>query len=216
MRFNRSLGEVTGFGAVALVGVVLIVSAAEASLPTGGMLLPRPKGPARNDMPASTSVTVYRIPSAVAYGLPLNRLDSPRELADDQSVYALRLPRNAHARPIESYRADRRGYAGLHGICVVTLRDERRLATPRPDIYSVYLSQRYEFASPAAKAAFDANPAQYAPAYEGRDAVMVAAGTDRGVGTLRHAGFYREHLYLFQTEDGLREFCRNPQRFAVR
>lgn len=215
MRRSESLWYVGGFGVSALMGAVLIVSAAEASLPTGGMLLPRPRGPARSDMPASTSIVVYRIPSGVAYGLPWNESGSPAELTDDDSVYAVKLPENGDARPIESYRPDRRGYGGLHGICVVTLRDQRRLATPQSQFYSVYLSQRYEFASSEAKDAFDANPALYAPAFEGRDAVMVAWASDDGLGTLRYAGFYRQRLYLFQSADSRDEFCRDPRRYAV-
>lgn len=214
MRRSESLWYVGGFGVTAALGAVLLVSVAEASLPTGGMMLPRPRGPARSDMPASTSITVYRIPSAVAYGLRDGRTAGRPELTDDESVYGVRLPESWDAKPIETYELDLKDYAGLQGICVVTLCDQRRLAKPRPELYSVYLSKRYEFATPKAKAAFDADPARYAPALEGRDVVLTAAGVDDGVGTLRYAGFYRERLYLFQTADSRREFCKSPRRFA--
>jgi YHS domain-containing protein len=217
MRRSGSVLYLGGFGAAAVVGAVLVVSNVEASLPTGGMLRQRPRGPARSDMPASTSIMVYRIPSAVAYGMTAGR-STPRplpELTDDESVYGIRLPENA-GQELAARQIGNNDYAGLKGVCVVTLRDERRLAVPRPELYSMFGGRRYEFATPAAKSAFDADPLHYAPVLEGRDLVMMAAGMSDDVGTLRHAGFYRERLFLFQSAENLREFCRDPRRFTGR
>lgn len=215
MRRSESLTHLGGFGITAVLGVVLIVTMAEASLPTGGMLRQMPRGPARADMPASTSITVYRIPSAVAYGLRPGQAAPPRILNDEESVYGVRLPENsAIAIGAQQFGSDL--YAGLRGVCVVTLRDERRLAAPRPELFSMFGGRRYEFATPKAKAAFDAEPLAYAPVLEGRDVVLTVGGVDEAVGTLRHAGFYRERLFLFQSAENLIEFSRDPRRFIGR
>ena len=69
---NESFWYVGSFAGAAVLGAALLASVAEARLSTGGIMLARPRGPARSDMPSSTAITVYSIPSAVAYGLPEN------------------------------------------------------------------------------------------------------------------------------------------------
>lgn len=106
-------------------------------------------------------------------------------------------------------------FAGMKGICPVTLREERRVVTPRPGLTSDFQGRRYSFATPEAKAAFDADPEKYAPAFGGRDVVLTSAGAIEAVGSLKHAGFYRERLYLFQSEDTCKAFYDAPRRFAL-
>lgn len=253
----RRLGRT---GTAGLLTAVLAASAAEAALPTGGMLLPRPRGPARADLPTPTAISVYRIPTATAYGIFVG--SSPSQASEDlfsseaaneetASVAANRLvirPRVAMApNPFEAFESTPQTsaanesagdsvveplpdawatedvsagpsdtmFAGLRGICPVTLREERRVVTPQPGLVSEYEGRRYEFATPEAKAAFDADPGKYAPAFGGRDVVLTSAGATEAVGSLKHAGFYRERLYLFQTEDTCKAFHDAPRRFAI-
>ncbi len=262
-------------GSAGMLATLLAASVADAALPTGGMLLPRPKGPSRNDLPSSTSFSAYRVPSAIAYGMggasdtasgdsafavastrsPAKRtatvnlqsserqpLIQPRTLASNDAENAFSRLEPATDQPLELSPFDASGevspatfadlrtveaadhasvepagkFAGLKGICRVTLREERRVVTPRPELFSMHGGRRFEFATPDAKAAFDANPQMYAPVLGGRDVVLTASGADEAIGSLKHAGFFRERLYLFQSDESCRAFRENPRRFAVR
>jgi YHS domain-containing protein len=252
-------------GSAGLLATLLAVSTAEAALPTGGMLLPRPRGPARADLPACTAIDVHRVPSKLAYGIG----DTPGALVggrdaaegfaehhnrpaavDPNAVGGRRMPGeprrvaavgepNPFGPPdtavpalgrFEAITADGilsvegatastpqtdATYGGLKNVCPVTLREEQRVVPPQPHLFSIYAGRRYEFATPEAKAAFDAAPAYYAPALGGRDVVLTADGSVEALGTLRYAGVYRERLYLFQSEETCKRFYENPVRFAV-
>lgn len=239
----RLLGR-TGIAGV--LATTFAAQAAEATLPTGGMMRPRPRGPARADLPSPTSISATRIPSAAAYGItgqPVVFRDGgmladeapaapPTIAADEANPFVVPEPAAAGedatppadsvteqppsdaTEPVSAEPSDG-DFAGLKGICPVTLREERRAVTPRPELSSEHAGRRYEFATPEAKAAFDADPERYAPALGGRDVVLTAGGAEEAVGSLRHAGFYRERLYLFQTEESYKEFYANPRRFVV-
>lgn len=252
-RFGRT-------GTASVLATVLAASAAEAALPTGGMMLPRPHGPARCDLPAPTAISTFRIPSATAYGLvgtttpskEMGDIFSPEPKEEESAVMAsnhpLIQPRNATTpNPFESFEAEpatmtangvteatvverlpetwldeqpsetssEATFAGLKGICPVTLIEERRVVTPQPGLTTEFQGRSYSFATPQAKAAFEADPEKYAPAFGGRDVVLTAAGAIEAVGSLKHAGFYRERLYLFQSEDTCKAFYNAPRRFAL-
>lgn len=258
-----------------LLATLLAASMAEAALPTGGMLLPRPKGPSRSDLPSSTSTSAYRVPSATAYGITgscetsadghspavasresgakvtanLSTGDSshnrpliqPRVAAPEEAAQAFsaltpvtiesfdRNPFDASIAAAPVTFADQRepgdaknsraghdgAFAGLKGICPVTLREERRVVTPRPEFSSLFGGCQFEFATTEAKAAFDASPERYAPVLGGRDVVLTATGAEEAIGSLKHAGFYRQRLYLFSTDESCKSFYENPRRFAV-
>jgi len=275
-------------GSMGLVASLLAASASGGSLPTGGMLLPKPKGPSRSDLPANTAINVYRIPSAAAYGIsdvnksfsgrdfskfasadapereavrprathrpmvqpaslaeatpvqlrpqiyprpvqevvvseftPLERSDEPqlqRNPFDDSQV--VQPATFTDLRPAEAKRNanvsvdEARVFAGLKGICPVTLIEERRVVTPRADLFTIANGCRFEFATRDAKALFDSEPEKYVPAHGGRDIVLTAAGEKDAIGSLKHAGIYRGRLFLFQTAETCRAFYVNPQGFA--
>jgi hypothetical protein len=277
-------------GSAGLVASLLAASAAGGSLPTGGMLLPKPKGPSRNDLPSNTAINVYRVPSAAAYGIsdvnksfsgrdfstiaaaekakrsarpaeatpvhvaavtefmqpveiaeatpvqirprptqnvmvsdfsPLERADDPqlqRNPLDDATT--VQPATFTDLRPAEAKqnvmldREEARIFAGLKGICPVTLIEERRVVTPRAELFTIANGCRFEFATPEAKSLFDTEPERYVPALGGRDSVLTAAGEQNAVGTLKHAGIYRERLFLFQTAETCRAFYVNPRAFT--
>ena len=289
-------------GSAGLIASLLAASAAGGSLPTGGMLLPKPKGPSRNDLPSSTAINVFRIPSAAAYGISdvnksfsgrdfskIANADPPRRAAprqaaperavhqpavSEQAVFQQAVaqqaaplaeatpvqirpqihPRVTHQvvvsefspleradepqlqpnpfdasqvvepatftdlRPAEAKRTpneeEARIFAGLRGICPVTLIEERRVITPRSDLFTIANGCRFEFATPDAKAQFDAEPEKYIPVLCGRDIVLTGTGQSDAVGSLKHAGIYRGRLFLFQTAETCRAFYLNPQQFA--
>lgn len=266
-------------GSAGLVASLLAASAAGGSLPTGGMLLPKPKGPSRNDLPAATAINAYRVPSAAAYGISdVNKSYAGRDFskiasaerapqaapqrvaplaeatpvqirpliharpAQEVAVSEFRPLERAHepqlqrnpfdeaqivqpatfidSRPAEAKRnvnldeEEARIFAGLKGICPVTLIDERRVVTPRAELFTIADGCRFEFATPEAKSLFDTEPERYIPALGGRDSVLSAAGEHKAIGSLKHAGIYRERLFLFQTAETCRAFYVNPRAFT--
>ena len=220
------------------------VSAAGAMLPTGHMLTPHPKGPAREDLPARTSTGPYRIPTKVAYGLvgpnvsprPTEHIvrisaDSPDpkiETKEPGSVTIVAapepktapMPRTSTApvaaqdSPIPTRNALAPVCQAFVAVCPVTLRDDRRPVAPKAQFSSVFEGQRYRFASAEAQATFDANPKRYAPARSGMDVVLAAQGKPNQPGSLKYAGFYRNRLYLFQSQQTADAFTKNPAKFA--
>jgi YHS domain-containing protein len=283
MRRSDILGRFVRGGAAGMAALVFAASAAEAALPTGGMLLPRPRGPARADLPSATAIAVFRIPSATAYGIagggvggedaavfanetPTETIPegageakesapliTPRTASAESNPFAPPAPEEtdavsaadpfapapigedptppaeaaaggftaAEAPPVPittepvSVEPEVAEFAGLKGVCPVTLRDERRSVTPNPELVSLHAGRRYEFATAEAKAEFDADPDRYAPALGGRDVVLTAHGAEDAVGSLKFAGYYHGRLYLFQSDETYRAFYENPKRYGV-
>ncbi len=103
---------------------------------------------------------------------------------------------------------------GLRGYCPVALRDERRLAAGYHHMHSTYESRTYRFSSLAAKAAFDANPSQYAPVAQGRDVTLLSLTRESREGSLEHGVWYRGRLYLFTSSHTLETFMAAPRAMA--
>ncbi len=100
------------------------------------------------------------------------------------------------------------------GFCPVTLRDGKTLVDGKAAFSSNFGGERFEFASAEAKAAFDADPERYSPAHAGRD-IVLAAGQIDVPGSLRHATYYKNRLYLFRSEQTCRLFESDPARYAA-
>lgn len=111
--------------------------------------------------------------------------------------------------------AERSGLKGLKGFCPVVLRDERDLIDANPAISSVHKGTTYSFSSRRAKALFDKNPQKYSPAASGRDVVKLGTYSESVEGSLDHAVWFRDRLYLFSDAESLRKFTGQPKRFAV-
>jgi YHS domain-containing protein len=94
------------------------------------------------------------------------------------------------------------------------LHDQRDLVDAKSAYSLVYESKTYYFASAEAKAVFERTPAKYAPVAGGVD-IVVKANSDQEVeGTLDHAAWYRDRLYLFSSPESLEAFSLNPQRYS--
>lgn len=124
---------------------------------------------------------------------------------------------SAAARLAELQRklAERSGLGGFQGFCPVALRDRRELLDSRPEFLSVFQNRTYELSSAEAKARFEADPARYAPASGGNDPVLVSRGEPEAEGSLTHAVWFKDRLYLFRTAETLREFNAEPTKFAA-
>jgi YHS domain-containing protein len=110
--------------------------------------------------------------------------------------------------------AERAELQGLKGFCPVQLRDERELRDARPQFSAEYEGATYNFSSAAALRKFQAKPYLYAPASSGEDVVLTAADNERVEGSLDHAVWYRDRLYLFQELGSLKSFVASPAKYA--
>jgi YHS domain-containing protein len=104
---------------------------------------------------------------------------------------------------------------GLKGFCPVTLRDERDLKDGRLAFAASYHGENYYLASAEAQAAFERNPAKYAPAAHGYDLALAAITGELREGSLDHAVWYRDRLYLFTSSESLKTFAAAPSAMAV-
>lgn len=103
----------------------------------------------------------------------------------------------------------------LDSICLVTLRDKRRLVTGRSQFSTTVKGHKHLFASAAAKAVFDENPNRYLPAADGCDVVLQASGEESCEGSLEKAVWYSSRLYLFATTESLQKFVSTPEKYAI-
>ena len=108
----------------------------------------------------------------------------------------------------------RKGLPGFKGFCPVALRDRRELVDARPDFNATFGLKTYTFSSAAARAAFEADPARYAPAGGGNDVVLMVTSGEEQAGQLEYALWYRDRLYLFHSRETLTLFNQDPQKFA--
>jgi len=110
--------------------------------------------------------------------------------------------------------AERGELRGLKGFCPVMLRDERDLKNALPEHHSTFKGRTYYFSSAEAKSAFDANPQQYAPMSGGQDVVMLKEKVTKE-GSLDHAVWFKDRLYLFTSQKTLEQFVATPKEFAI-
>ena len=103
--------------------------------------------------------------------------------------------------------------AGLRGRCVVALKSRQVIASD-PRFASVFEERTYYFSSEQAKAAFDQNPRNYAPAYGGLDPVSWLTSRQMEDGTI-----IREHngqFFLFSSKENWETFRAAPQRYVLK
>ena len=109
---------------------------------------------------------------------------------------------------------DRGDRAGLMGFCPVTLRDRRDLVDADPRYVAGHDGREYRFASTAARTKFLTDPDRYAPAAAGVDVVLREAGWGTKRGSLTHAVWYHNRLYLFVTRESMKRFMAEPGVYA--
>ncbi|HEX4070311.1 MAG TPA: hypothetical protein VHX68_04060 [Planctomycetaceae bacterium] len=109
---------------------------------------------------------------------------------------------------------ERVGQQGLKGFCPVALREHRELVDALPIFSSTFESQRYYFSSAEAKSHFDHAPQKYAPVAGGIDVVVKATSDHSVEGTLDHAVWFKDRLFLFSSPESLEAFSANPLPYA--
>lgn len=109
--------------------------------------------------------------------------------------------------------AERKEANGLKGFCPVVLRDERNLTDAKPLFHSKYKGNMYYFSSAVAKLKFDQQPEKYAPAAGGHDVVINKTNAGQVPGSLDHAVWFRDRLFLFSSQANKAAFVADPSQF---
>lgn len=110
--------------------------------------------------------------------------------------------------------AERGELRGLKGFCPVALRDDRDLKNALPEHHSTFQGRTYYFSTADAKTAFDENPQHYAPISGGQDVVLLKEKITKE-GSLDHAVWFKDRLYLFTSQKTLEQFVATPKEFAI-
>lgn len=110
--------------------------------------------------------------------------------------------------------AERGELRGLKGFCPVALRDDRDLKNALPEHHSTFQGRTYYFSTADAKTAFDENPKHYAPISGGQDVVLLKEKVTKE-GSLDHAVWFKDRLYLFTSQKTLEQFVATPKEFAI-
>jgi YHS domain-containing protein len=109
---------------------------------------------------------------------------------------------------------ERSGQSGLKGFCPVALRDDRELLDSQIEYQATFEGKTWFFSSARAKAKFLENPRKFVPVAGGADVVVLAHSRQDVPGTLDHALWFRERLYLFSSAESCQTFLRNPKQYA--
>ena len=103
---------------------------------------------------------------------------------------------------------------GLKGFCAVALRDARDLKNALPEHTSTFKGRTYYFSSDEAKATFEKHPELYAPISGGNDIVLLKEKVTKE-GSLDHAVWFKDRLYLFTSQKTLEQFVATPKEFVI-
>ncbi len=102
---------------------------------------------------------------------------------------------------------------GLDGYCPVALKHQRAWARGDQRWGWIHRGRTYLFSSPQARDEFGRNPDGYSPVLSGIDPVIALTQGQGVAGRREHGAEYRGLVFLFSTEQTLRQFESNPEGF---
>ncbi len=100
------------------------------------------------------------------------------------------------------------------GHCLVTAVESREIIDGSPRYQTKYRGHVLHFSSEEAKQTFLAQPNQYWPLFDGICSVAMLNDEERVMGKLEYAAFFRKRLWLFSTEENLKQFLEDPADVA--
>jgi len=100
------------------------------------------------------------------------------------------------------------------GCCAVSLKYERKWVPGDIQFGAVHRGRTYLFSSEAQRHQFLANPDAYSPVFSGIDPVMLLDGGQTSEGSRQFGYEYRGAFYLFASEETMKRFSENPDRYA--
>lgn len=103
----------------------------------------------------------------------------------------------------------------LSEVCLVSLLEDKQLVRGSSEFTETYESETYVFATATAATRFRDHPRRYRPVAGGHDLVGLKSGELVELGSLQHAAWYRQRLYLFTTGEHLQTFASSPRTFLL-
>lgn len=129
--------------------------------------------------------------------------------ADNEQKIPVRPAGRSRSAAIPDTRA-----AAFKGVCVVTAVQSREIVKGQPQYSSEFRGQTLWFQGPEQKALFDADPERFWPMLDGACAVTLSEDGQRQVGDFHYAAVFRKRVWLFSSEDAMRQFLKEPAEYA--
>ena len=100
------------------------------------------------------------------------------------------------------------------GHCLVTAVESREIVDGSPRHQTKYRGHVLHFSSEDAKQTFLAQPNEYWPLFDGICSVAMLNDDERVMGKLEYAAFFRKRLWLFSSEENMKQFLEDPADVA--
>lgn len=100
------------------------------------------------------------------------------------------------------------------GHCLVAAVESREIIDGSERHQTKYRGHVLHFSSEEAKQAFLAKPNDYWPLFDGICSVAMVNDEERVMGKLEYAAFFRKRLWLFSSEENLKQFLEDPADVA--
>ncbi len=102
----------------------------------------------------------------------------------------------------------------FNGTCVVSAVEEREIIAGSPRYQVNYRGHLLFFSSEDNKQTFLAQPVNYWPMLDGNCAVKMLDDEEKVPGELEYAAFFRKRLWVFSSEENMKEFLNDPAEVA--
>lgn len=100
------------------------------------------------------------------------------------------------------------------GHCLVAAVVNREIIDGSPRHQVKYRGHLLHFSTEEAKQEFLAHPAEYWPLFDGICSVAMVNDEERVMGKLEYAAFFRKRLWLFSSEENMKQFLEDPADVA--
>ncbi|MCH7686468.1 MAG: hypothetical protein IH899_07280, partial [Planctomycetes bacterium] len=181
-----------------------------------------PQNPAENTTQTTENTQTHPIiftpadaPKLLETETKKNAADSPDiEVSKKSELSQAQRKKNDLKEKREKFKkiTERYGLKGFKGFCPVALRDQRELINSKSEFKAIYESRIYFFSSSEARDKFENAPEHYAPVHGGKDIVMLQDDEKKVQGSLDHAVWFQDRLYLFSSVDSLKTFIKTPKK----
>lgn len=104
--------------------------------------------------------------------------------------------------------------AAFEGACIVSAIEEREISIGSPSYQINYRGQLLFFSSEENKEKFLAQPGNYWPMLDGACAMTLLNEEKKVQGQLEYAAFFRKRLWVFTSEENMKEFLEDPAEVA--
>ena len=102
----------------------------------------------------------------------------------------------------------------FEGHCLVAAVVNREIVDGSPRHQTKYRGHVLHFSTEEAKQEFLAHPNEYWPLFDGICSVTMLNDEERALGKLEYAAFFRKRLWLFSSEENLKQFLEDPADVA--